>query len=220
MNKASKNFCIIGQGPASDLLATALRDLDGLNIEYIHTNGRKSDDGKHPVIVDMEVSAIGELEDYLSGHEGILISAQNPFIFTKSFLKDHRVLNIHFSKLPYFRGLFPIPNAMRHAPSLGGITLHEVVPAIDAGKVLAQLPIDLTHSSSIEAYYSSCIAATDIIFTHFALSQRSYDQQDKPTVNEETALKYFRQDSINFSKTTFELEELTPQTLREIKSLI
>ncbi|GAA2445844.1 phosphoribosylglycinamide formyltransferase [Actinomadura vinacea] len=52
-----------------------------------------------------------------------------------------RVLNLHPSLLPDFRGLHAVEDALAAGVAVTGCTVHIAVPEVDAGPVLAQEPV-------------------------------------------------------------------------------
>jgi methionyl-tRNA formyltransferase len=50
-----------------------------------------------------------------------------------------RILNIHNSPLPKYRGVSPINWALKNGERKHGVTIHEIVEAVDAGPIVAQL---------------------------------------------------------------------------------
>jgi methionyl-tRNA formyltransferase len=50
-----------------------------------------------------------------------------------------RVLNIHNSPLPKYRGVSPINWALKNGERMHGVTIHEITPGIDDGPVVAQV---------------------------------------------------------------------------------
>ena len=53
--------------------------------------------------------------------------------------KCTRILNLHNSPLPRYRGVSPINWALKNGESQHGVTLHEITPGIDEGPVYGQL---------------------------------------------------------------------------------
>jgi methionyl-tRNA formyltransferase len=50
-----------------------------------------------------------------------------------------RILNLHNSPLPRYRGVSPINWALKNGEHEHGVTIHEIVPEVDAGPIVAQL---------------------------------------------------------------------------------
>jgi phosphoribosylglycinamide formyltransferase-1 len=61
-------------------------------------------------------------------------------ILTREFIERFpgRILNIHPSLLPSFKGLHPQRQALRAGVKFSGCTVHVVIPDLDAGPILAQ----------------------------------------------------------------------------------
>lgn len=50
-----------------------------------------------------------------------------------------RILNLHNSPLPKYRGMAPINWALKDGRPMHGVTIHEITPGIDDGPIVAQL---------------------------------------------------------------------------------
>jgi len=68
-------------------------------------------------------------------------------------------LNFHASLLPKYRGAAPIQYALKDGESRTGITLMEMVKAMDAGRIFAQ---DTINIESKDNYSSMCIKMQDL----------------------------------------------------------
>ena len=69
----------------------------------------------------------------------IVISVTYDKILDSTFLsKPSRVLNIHNSPLPKYRGVNPINWALKNNEHKHGVTIHEISPGIDDGPILSQ----------------------------------------------------------------------------------
>ncbi len=56
--------------------------------------------------------------------------------FIKKFSK---ILNLHNAPLPKYRGVNPINWALKNNETMHGITIHEISPGIDDGKIISQI---------------------------------------------------------------------------------
>jgi methionyl-tRNA formyltransferase len=52
--------------------------------------------------------------------------------------KCGRIINIHNSPLPRYRGVSPINWALKNRENMHGVTIHEITPGIDDGPIVAQ----------------------------------------------------------------------------------
>ena len=57
-------------------------------------------------------------------------------------------MNVHPSLLPRFRGPVPTLHALLEDEVAWGVTVHRLVAKIDAGEILAQLPVDLPEGTT------------------------------------------------------------------------
>src|ERR1700681_112515 len=73
-------------------------------------------------------------------------------LFTAEFvLRWHgRMLNIHPSLLPSFRGLDPHGQALAAGVKISGATVHFVTPDMDAGPIVAQAAVPVHEGDSVE----------------------------------------------------------------------
>ena len=76
----------------------------------------------------------------------LIISVAAPVIFKEDLIKIPRLgcINIHNGMLPKYRGMLPNFWQMYHDEKAAGITIHEINPRIDDGRIIAQMeaPID------------------------------------------------------------------------------
>jgi len=61
-----------------------------------------------------------------------------------------RILNIHPSLLPAFRGLKPQAQALAAKVTVSGCTVHHVVPELDAGPTIAQSEVPVLPDDTVE----------------------------------------------------------------------
>jgi phosphoribosylglycinamide formyltransferase 1 len=61
-----------------------------------------------------------------------------------------RLLNIHPSLLPSFRGHRAIEQALQAGVKITGCTVHQVVPEVDAGTIIMQAAVPIHHGDTLE----------------------------------------------------------------------
>lgn len=75
-----------------------------------------------------------------------------------------RVLNIHPSLLPAYRGKDALQRAHEAGESQVGVTVHVVVPEVDAGPILAQVAIDVRPGESVHDLEQRIHAVEHILY--------------------------------------------------------
>lgn len=74
-------------------------------------------------------------------------------ILPENILKSMgKVINIHPSLLPAFKGKDAIQQAFLSGVKVSGVTIHEVDSTLDGGKILAQYPVFITHGMHIDEF--------------------------------------------------------------------
>ena len=70
-----------------------------------------------------------------------------------------RMINIHPSLLPAFRGLHPQKQALEAGVSVSGCTVHYVVPELDAGPAIAQAEVPVLPGDTVESLSARILEA-------------------------------------------------------------
>lgn len=68
-------------------------------------------------------------------------------------------LNVHFSRLPHFRGCLSLVHALAQGDDSIGVTLHVMDEGIDTGGILAQTMTEVTCSDTAFSMYFKCVDA-------------------------------------------------------------
>ena len=73
-------------------------------------------------------------------------------------------VNLHGSYLPEYRGRCPVNWQVLHGATRGGVTLHRMVEAPDAGDILAQKPVALGSRETARSLYLKLVPAAELLF--------------------------------------------------------
>ncbi len=117
----------------------------------LSTNNSKisSDDAKQLIEIISEFNATIVV---LAGFMKIL-----PINFIEFF--QGRIVNIHPSLLPSFKGLHAIKRAYERGVKISGCTVHWVSEGIDEGKIIAQSPVRILDTDTLESFTQKIHAA-------------------------------------------------------------
>ena len=79
----------------------------------------------------------------------VLLSVAAPEIFRRPALTAvPYVLNVHSGKLPEYRGMMPTFWALQNGDARIVVTLHEMIERLDAGRLIAEFPMDVEVADS------------------------------------------------------------------------
>jgi phosphoribosylglycinamide formyltransferase-1 len=96
-------------------------------------------------------------------------------ILSHSFIQEYesRVINIHPSLLPSFKGLNAIKRAYERGVKISGCTVHWVSKGVDEGKIIAQLPVRVMDSDTLDSFTQKIHAAEHFLLPE-VISQLSF----------------------------------------------
>lgn len=107
-----------------------------------------------------------EMMRELFEHQGadLVISAGYKYIVPTPAGVGFRGVNVHPAMLPIGRGGWPIPVAILKNEQNYGVTIHEIVSAMDAGDILLQKKVILSEREDLDTLCCRCqMAAKDLI---------------------------------------------------------
>ncbi|MEQ1756143.1 MAG: phosphoribosylglycinamide formyltransferase [Micropepsaceae bacterium] len=82
-------------------------------------------------------------------------------ILSPNFVRkwEGRIVNIHPSLLPAFRGMHPQKQAIDAGATVSGCTVHFVIPELDAGPIIAQAQVPVFPGDTVEALSARILEA-------------------------------------------------------------
>jgi methionyl-tRNA formyltransferase len=133
-NPAYELFCVVPNNPA---VSWTLRLEDWAR------------DHKVPVVDS------GRTSDVPPGVIDLAVSVTYDKIIKPDFIaRCKRIINIHNSPLPKYRGVNPINWALKNSETQHGVTIHEITPGIDDGPIVSQIlfPVDPDKDEVADVY--------------------------------------------------------------------
>lgn len=84
----------------------------------------------------------------------ILLSVANSRILPESILSQCGIaLNVHGSLLPKYRGVLTAFWVLKNEEKRSGITIHEMLPEVDAGKIYGQRQVEIFEDDTVMSLY-------------------------------------------------------------------
>lgn len=105
-----------------------------------------------------------------------LVAAQAEIVCCAGFMRiltpgfvtkwDGRLLNIHPSLLPAFKGRDPQAQALSAGVRISGCSVHFVVPEVDSGPIIAQAAVPVLHGDSPQTLAARILEAEHQLYPH------------------------------------------------------
>ncbi len=159
------------------------------NIPYLEIDNLKSTSG---------ASVLEALSKY---DVQIGIVADFAFIIPEDIFNKPELglINIHFSKLPQYRGASPVQFTIKDRCKVAGISLHLIDKGMDTGDIIFQTEVELEGNENSEILYNKLFKYTSTMITQILHDYSS--NKLLPTKQNEAEATYTR--SLNNPKITF-----------------
>ena len=162
---------VSGEGSNLQAILDKLHGRDGIEVVCVASNraGARGLERARAAAVDTGVFDAAEhggdrdardrvLGDWLDQHQvDLVVLAGFMEILSPEFIRrfQGRIVNVHPSLLPAFRGLRPIEQAMDYGVRVMGVTVHFVDEGVDSGPIILQQAFELPYSAELEAIEES-----------------------------------------------------------------
>jgi len=104
-----------------------------------------------PVCHDTSLRSVRTLIENLQP-DCVVVSSYNR-ILPSDLLAQSRFINVHYAPLPEYRGRANVNWAIINGEKFAGISIHLMVPGLDAGNILFQETIPITDAETIKTLY-------------------------------------------------------------------
>lgn len=178
------NICILGSGRGSNCQAILQsfqdqkeknskisavfsdnEDARILNIAFSHgIDAKYLPSGESSCRLDPSLEK-GWIEQIQSYNPDFLVLAGFMRILSPTFIHSFNgnIINIHPSLLPSFKGLNAIQQAWEYGVKITGCTIHWVNSEIDSGKIIAQAPVRIMPTDTLELLQQKIQAAEHML---------------------------------------------------------
>lgn len=146
----------------------------------------------------------------------IFLSTEFDKIIKPKLFRTKRLYNIHFSKLPAYKGMYTAALPILHGQKQSGVTLHCIDEGIDTGDIIAQKVYNLAEDETAESIYCKNIEyGTSLIINNLdSLINGNYTSTPQPI----SGSTYFSKHSIDYQHLIVELNGTANQLDSQIRA--
>jgi methionyl-tRNA formyltransferase len=135
---------------------------------------------------------------------------------TNRFHYSSRLINIHFSKLPAYKGMYTSCLPILHGSMVSGCTLHCIDDGIDTGSIIEQKCFSLALDETAKTLYAKYLHNGARLISEMmgAMLAGRYVEQAQP----DHGSTYFSKTSVNYSNLAVDLRVTAEQLSRQIRA--
>lgn len=187
---------------------------------YIPTPSDKSFNQWQPSLIkkaeELGITRVS-LDEIYEEENLIFISLQfSEIIKTKKFKTKH-LYNVHFSKLPKYKGVYTSIHPIRNGEQESGVTLHYIDDGIDTGDIIAQSIVNISINDTARDFYIKQLESAYLLF------EDNLDQLVQNTILSYPQLaegaSYYSKSSINYSDIKFDLNKTAYEIHNQFRAL-
>lgn len=164
-------------------------------------------------MVGVELCSLRQLE---ARANLLLISLEFDRLIKTARFTPHGLYNIHFSRLPSYRGVYTSIWPILNGEATAGVTLHEIDDGIDTGGIIEQRTFPLPPYLTARRLYEAFMDEAFELFKSNLL--RLVARDVAPTPQTEGDASYYGRGSINFGRIEIDLAGTAEEVSRFVRA--
>jgi methionyl-tRNA formyltransferase len=216
----------------ADALEIVRRELPDHTIVYVYAEKDKTSahiarEAAHRLGIDSR--GVSNAEDfaraYFEINPTLLLSVQFSLILRKDVIEHgrDRLINLHFSPLPRYRGMAPITLAILNGDPTFGVSLHIIDAGIDTGALVDQETFPIEGRSNREVYSLCEQAGVRLIERNaakFGAVTVERGLSGVAVVQDDAAATYFGKEDIDYAQTEIDFHRTAAQIGQHVRAYL
>lgn len=146
----------------------------------------------------------------------IFISLEYDSILNPTLFLDARLYNIHFSLLPFYKGMYTSAIPILNDESYVGVTLHEIDSGIDTGDIIAQYKFELKKQYTCRDLYRQYIKwGTKLVIENI---EKILENNVHAKCQSSEGSSYYSKKYIDYSNIKIDLQQTAYGIDRQVKA--
>lgn len=157
-----------------------------------------------------------ELEDAYKLEDTIFLSLEFDRIIKPKLFKSKQLFNIHFSKLPAYKGMFTSAMPILNGEKISGVTLHLIDEGIDTGDIIEQYEFELEINETARTLYQKYIEkGTNLVINNL---KKIIEADYKPYPQEVHNSSYYGRNMIDYSNINIDFRKTAYQVDKQLRA--
>lgn len=215
---------IVFAGKGKALVKIILYTLSKIDSKLINILPVDSDSGKDWQVSVLKLCELYNLnvinfEQSKAIKNCVFISVQYDKILKPHEFATSKIYNIHFSFLPYYKGVYPVVWPILNQEDFSGVTLHQIDPGIDTGNIIDQKKIYLDFKiNSFDLYQKSCDVALELFNRNF--DNLIYSEVISSQIQTNMKGSYYSKFSLNLNDFKFNYRKTACEVSAQLRALM
>lgn len=156
------------------------------------------------------------LEEIYEFKDLIFLSMEYDRIIAPEKFSSKQLFNIHFSKLPAYKGMYTSTIPILHGEKTVGVTLHEIDSGIDTGNIIAQKVFRLqNYWNARDLYFSYLKYGTELVIENIEkIIAGNYESSPQPA----KGATYYSKKTIDYSNIHIDFFTTAEMVSRQIRA--
>jgi methionyl-tRNA formyltransferase len=212
-------LCIAGKNSiAVDVLTYALTLLDKNKIVGVPNNSDTGEDGWQPSFLKkccdegIKCAHLHQLYDM----EMVFLSLEFDRIVVPERFRSKYLYNMHFSKLPQYRGMYTSSWPLLNSETESGVTLHKIDNSIDTGDIIDQISFRIDKKDTARDLYFKYLKYGTMLVKANLLNILNHKITGYPQPIEGSS--YYAKESINYSDLKIDFKQTADNIVKQIRA--
>lgn len=168
---------------------------------------------KHSKLLDISIESLDVLEKI---PDLLLLSLEFDEIIKVERFSSHRLYNIHFSKLPSYRGVYTSILPILNGENETGVTLHEIDEGIDSGAIIAQKTFEIkSYTTARQLYEMYMDEAFQLLIENIdCLMKQNY----RAIPQQQKISSYYRRKDVDIHSLSIDLTQTSEEISRFVRA--
>lgn len=158
------------------------------------------------------------LRDLFDVDDLLFISLEYDKIIKSQRFKTNKLFNIHFSRLPSYKGMYTSVHPILKGEKQTGVTLHEIDDGIDTGPIISQRIIDIEINDTARDLYFKYLETGLQLFKENVANLISGGFTSKQ--QQHTDSSYYAKNSLDLKNITINLNKTSFEIHNQIRAFI
>jgi len=168
--------------------------------------------------LQLGITIVDAIEELYEIGSLVFFSLEYDKIINPEQFRSNQLFNIHFSKLPAYKGMYTSAWPILNGEKTTGVTLHKIDKRIDGGDILDQLEFDISSTDTCrDLYFHYNLSAVELFKKNVvSILRGAYKTHRQPVYGS----SYYSKNSIDYKVLNIDLRKTAFEVHNQIRAFV